>query len=60
MGAGELHLSGGIGIITTQKLPFPAGYLELGETEASRGQDLRLSHGVEKVKEKEVEMVNQR
>ena len=53
-------MSGGIGIITTQKLPFPAGYLELGETEASRGQDLRLSHGVEKVKEKEVEMVNQR
>ena len=24
----------GIGIITAQKLPFPAGYLELGETEA--------------------------
>lgn len=49
----------GIGIVTDQKLPFPAGYLELGETGASRGQDLRLSHGVGKVKEKEVEMVNQ-
>lgn len=50
----------GIGIITAQKLPFRAGYLELGETEASRVQALRLSCGVGKVKEEEVEMVNQR